>query len=780
MPRRPALYPRQRWEWATDLPTSRVAWSDLLRLSDATFLTDNQVSLWASPDGVGVEKVWFYPVPRAPHLDSARYDPGRIARDSIHELLGPSVHVWRRGEPVKWDVVESAWLPSMLTRTLRDDDLSLTETVSVLEDVVLIWQRPTEGTKAAQSRQSKDLSLRWSARVERTQTASWRSHGPAHVCLHDDGVANGWVWLGSDISAWDTHAAPGCLSFEASMSPRGVVLILMLGYDQAAVERRLEAMIAQLGRKSPTEVATEFLAKASEVWDWYMAHMVPAFTGGPEWIRRLYYYQMASHRINLYDIPYEPFVFPYTCPWKTSAVWQWSWNTPMNSIAERWLNDPAWAEAGIELIRENGGALNIGASLHRLRKPRHFRDVYEFLPALHKAMEGTLTLPATARQFDWAFILPHTTPLGPHGIYEVFRRTGDELFLKRHLPDMIAYEQKLTSHDPDGDALVDYSGMVDEYDYSLRWRTVVPGYRKGSQSLLKFERPLEMIDINAQLCLLREDLAEVASLFGDKNLERRMRQRHAKTAKAINELLWDEERGCYRDIHSDTHEGTGVYSVAAYSALLAGVASSERAERMVSLLDDPKAFGSPYPVPSVMMDTPDLDPSHITYGGDVLITSGIWITVNGLVRYGYTDKAREIIWKALKMVGKNGPTSAYSYHSITGEPNMPRHTFCSQSAILLDLFVRYVVGFIPRPDDIIELWPFALPTQWKHVEFGPMTWRGDVDVKIVWDNRSGYTITVGKARFTMKELRHTWLGLDLQDNLVELPDPAVAGAPVMV
>jgi len=776
MPRRPALYPRQRWEWATDLPESHVAWSDLLRLPDVAFLTNNQVSLWMACDTIGMDKVWFYPVPRAPHLDANRYDSARIAHDSIHVITGPSVQLMRDGTPVPCGVPEVSWLPNALTRRFRGDRLTLLETVTAIDDTVVLWLRPEDERAHGVL---DGVTLRWRASVARTQTASWRSHGKVHVCLHDDGVANGWVWLGSEVAAWDTHAAPGCLTFDAPLSGEGVFLVLMLGYDQAAVERRLEAMVAQIGQKRIAEVATDLIARATKEWDWYMARMVPALSGAPEWMHRLYYYQMAMHRINLYDIPYEPFVYPYTCPWKTGAVWQWSWNTPMNSVAERWLNDPAWAESGIELMRENGGALNIGASLHRLRKPRQFRDVNEFLPALHAAMEGTLSLPGTARQFDWAFTLPHTTPLGPHGIWEVFRRTGDEDYLKRHLPDMVAYETKLTSHDPDGDGLVDYRGMVDEYDYSLRWRTVVPGYKKGSESLLKFAHPLEMIDINAQLCLLREDLAEAAALVGDKNLAKRMKQRLQKTTRAINDLMWDERRGCYRDIHSETHEGTGVFSVAAYSALLAGVATEERAARMVALLRDPKAFGSPYPVPSVMMDTPDLDPGHITYGGDVLLTSGVWITVLGLVRYGYLDEARRIIWRVLEMVGKDGPTSAYSYHSVTGKPNMDKHTFCSQSAILLDLFLRYVIGFVPRPDDIIECWPFALPTEWEHVEFGPMTWRGDVDVTIIWDKRTGYTVRAGEGSFTTRKPRHLWLGLDVKDNLIEIPDPNVYGQPVM-
>ncbi|HRU23879.1 MAG TPA: trehalase family glycosidase [Candidatus Latescibacteria bacterium] len=773
MPRRPALYPRQKWEWAKDLPVSDAPWEDLLRLPDIRFLTDNQVSLWTSPDSIGLEKVWFYPVPRAPHLEVERFDSGRIAQSSVHVLRGPRGALMAGGKPVTWDTQNLQWSPAEITRTFVSPEVTLQETVTIVEDAIVVWLRPVDGTSEL------PLSAAWSSSVERTLSGSWRMHDGARVCMHDDGIAHGWVWFGSEVTNWQGKAASGKFGWEASIPPQGGVLVLLLGYDQAAVERRLEAMIAQCSNRPTADIAELFLTKARDAWQWYMKRMVPGLKGAEEWVRRLYYYQTALHKINLYDIPYEPFVYPYTCPWKTGAVWQWSWNTPMNSIAERWLNDPAWAESGIESLRENGGALNIGASLHRLRKPRQFRDVNEYLPALQDAIGGVKNLPATARQFDWAFIMPHTTPLGVHGIWEVFRRTGDEDYLRRQLPEMVAYEARLTSHDADGDGLVEYEGMVDEYDYSLRWRTAVNGYKKGTESLIRFDRPLELIDINAQLCLLREDIIEAAGIVGDRNLAKRIRQRLNKTARAINDLMWDETRGWYGDLDAVTHELTGVCSVAAFSALMSGVAPADRAERMVRLLQDPAAFGTPYPVPSVAADTPDLDPGHITYGGDVLITSGVWLTVVALVRCGFLDEARRIIWKALRMLGENAPTSSYSYNSMTGAPNMDPHTFCSQSAITLDLFVRFVVGFVPRYDDIIECWPFALPTEWERLEFGPMTWRGDVDVTVVWDSKSGYTVRAGRSEFTAREPRHLWLALDQRDRLVELPDPSVSGMPVM-
>lgn len=771
MPRRPALYPRPRWQWATDLPDTPSDWADHITLPDCRFLSDNQVSLWAEPKGIGAEKITFYPVPRAPHLDSDRFDTERIMRESLHVINGPHAEIIHDGKTVSFDAPEVEWLPSGIRRRFSSDGIAIHETITTSEEMVLFWLRP--------ELPGMDVCIRWTAGVDRTMNASWRTHGSAHVCLHDDGVANGWVWLGSKPTRWVTDRSPGSLTFEAPVDDDGVLLVLMLGYDQAAVERRLESMISQTASTTVAALAEDMIGHVHEHWDTYFRQMVPHFEGGPQWFQRLYHYLMASHKINLYDIPYEPFVRPYTCPWKTGAVWQWSWNTPMNSVAERWLNDMAWAEAGIELIRENGGALNIGASLHRLRKPRYFRDVNEYYPAVTNATKGEISIPATARQFDWAFTMPYTTPLSVHGIWEVFRRTGDERWLKEHLADMVEYERTLSSHDRDGDGLVNYVGMVDEFDYSIRWRDAVSGYEKGRESLTKFDRPMELVDINAQLCLIRDDIASAAKLFGDEKLAERMQRRRRKTADAINKHMWNEEAGIYMDIDSESHQQTGVVSVAAFSTLIAGIVPEDRAERMIALLDDPEVFGSPYPIPSVAMNTPDIDPSHITYGGDVLLTSGIWTTVQGLARYGKTSRVREIVWKALEMVGENGPTSSYSYNSVTGEPNMERHMFCSQSAILLDLIVQYVVGLIPRQDDIIEIWPIALPTDWDHIEFGPFVWRGDVDITLTWDKGQGYTVRAGNSVFNTPEPRHMWLALDLQDNIIELANPEVYGEPVM-
>jgi len=173
MPRRPALYPRPRWQWAEDLPDAETDWASLLLLNDVSFLTENQVSLWTSPEHPGVGRVRFYPVPRAPHLDSDRFDMNRIASESVHVLAGPSYEVFRHGELIALDVVEAMWLPSHIRRTLESPDIQITETISIYEDTVVIQVTPVGETAG--------LSIRWQASTERTRAASWRSYDHTQV-----------------------------------------------------------------------------------------------------------------------------------------------------------------------------------------------------------------------------------------------------------------------------------------------------------------------------------------------------------------------------------------------------------------------------------------------------------------------------------------------------------------------------------------------------------------------------------------------------------------------
>ena len=257
--------------------------------------------------------------------------------------------------------------------------------------------------------------------------------------------------------------------------------------------------------------------------------------------------------------------------------------------------------------------------------------------------------------------------------------------------------------------------------------------------MLKMDTPFVAIDYNCYLHALRERILDAAALLPDAGIDSdALIAKNAQLKTAINQFLWDPEEGFYYDLDPRTMQRSTVKCIAGFAALYAGLADRAQAARLVAHLTHPQEFGTPYPCPSVALDTPDSDPTLITYGGDCLVTSGIWFTVEGLVRYGYRALAADYVYKTIEMMTLDGPSSSYSYHPITGKYNQPKHTLAAQSAIVTDLICKYVVGLSPRPGGTLELTPL-LPDAIEHLTFGPYHYCGQW-VTVHWVRGRGYDL----------------------------------------
>jgi hypothetical protein len=188
---------------------------------------------------------------------------------------------------------------------------------------------------------------------------------------------------------------------------------------------------------------------------------------------------------------------------------------------------------------------------------------------------------------------------------------------------------------------------------------------------------------------------------------------------------------------------SGVKCIAGFAALYAGIADRAQAARLVAHLTDPREFGTPYPCPSISMDTPEIDPALITYGGDCMVTSGIWFTIEGLMRYGFRSLAAEYVRKTIQMVTLEGPSSSYSYHSLTGKYNQPKHTLAAQCAIVTDLICKYIVGLVPRPGGALELAPLAMDGL-DYLTFGPYRYCGKW-ITVRWERGRGCDVRIGDS-----------------------------------
>jgi hypothetical protein len=404
-------------------------------------------------------------------------------------------------------------------------------------------------------------------------------------------------------------------------------------------------------------------------------------------------------------------------------------------------HDKQIGAGGILLEADNGGALNLGSYLHPLRKIEALRGHDEYNAQLGEYLRA---LPE-AYDLEALTTLPHTMPGGLLGAWEFYLGSGDREFLREALGLMREAEAQFSRHALDCGLCT--ARFVDEFDYSLRLKPFIREFTKGDPELmLKMDTPLVPVDYNCYLHALRERILQAANVLEDASVDRTaLREKNTRLAAAIQQYLWDEAQGFFFDADPRDLSRSPVKCIAGFAPLYAGLADERQAARLVEHLTNPAEFGTPYPCPSISMDTPEVDPSLITYGGDCLVTTGIWFTVEGLVRYGYHELAVSYLLRTLEMMTRGGPSSSYSYHCLTGEPNQSRHTLAAQSLIVTDLLCKYLIGLVPAERGELRLQPLALAASGvSSFRFGPCLCAGRC-LTVTYDE-AGYRLEVTPRR----------------------------------
>ncbi len=686
----PPLVARAPWKPDATLPRRAFDWERVLESRDIRALADNQLTLYLETKP-GIARVQYYPRRRPVRL-LGKLDYSVLSRETQYRGEGVSFQfVDATGHSVHFRESGYRWLPYKAERKWTGGEWEILEEITLLGNVA---------------------GLRLT-----------RLRGPAlHVEVTDAAAPLDLVRMRQPTGARFALDKP-------------VDLFVAIGYEPEKVAAELSAYAA-----NPVLLR----GKARGMWEQYFTALVPRLETADERLLRLYYYQFYVVRSSLYDIPYEPYVYPYTCPWKTGAIWQWSWNTPMNAVAERWLNDASISKAGMMLISASEGALYFGTHLRPKKRGLKHRDILDWYPEMDRWQKH---IDDPLQDQDWLSSMPYTVPNSFLGTWEVYLMTGDRDFLRANLPYMARYEEDARKRAKPGTMLTPFQIMVDEFDYSLRWKPVQKDFTKGGLQR-SFDVPVLMVDFNAYLVELRRILARAYTELGQNEKAREMERYAEQSAADVNRYLWDERRAFYTDARGDNGASTEVRAISGFTPLYAGIAPESRKRALLAALDDPKGFGSPYPIPSIELRHPDIDPNMATYGGDSLITNGVWVIVTALARNGEPARAKDYVHKTIEMMTHDGVSSSYSYNPINARPNQARHTLATQSSIIIDLVGRYIAGITPRTDGLFEFNPVVLDTKRGALKFGPFRYKRHW-ITVEWTG-SEYVTTVDGAsrRFT--------------------------------
>ena len=223
--------------------------------------------------------------------------------------------------------------------------------------------------------------------------------------------------------------------------------------------------------------------------------------------------------------------------------------------------------------------------------------------------------------------------------WEHYNDTADRKRLGSVFPVLVAYHRWLRRHRTWRDGTYWTSGLGSGMDNQPRFPER-PAAKTGWPERLTYHGHAVWIDTCLQQILSADLLLRMAEALGRQGEVADLREERDRLSATVNERLWNVESAFYHDELADG-KLSGVKTIGAYWALLAGVVPQERVAPFVGHLEDPGTFGRPHRVPSLSADHPEYDPD----GGYWL--GGVWpptnyMVIRGLDHVGHYDLAHEI------------------------------------------------------------------------------------------------------------------------------------------
>lgn len=279
-------------------------------------------------------------------------------------------------------------------------------------------------------------------------------------------------------------------------------------------------------------------------------------------------------------------------------------------------------------------------------------------------------------------------PLLASAVARVYDVTGDIDFVRLLLPHIHEFHQFLYRHrDPRKSGIVgiinpdesgeDTSPRFDEAlelgptwtlaeNYAARMK-LVSDWREARfvvKQRMDLKHWVRDVPFNSVLLESLSQTARLASLCGEEHIAEWSLEHFQKTSHAMKQKLKGEDGMYYSTMNwGESEKKIQVRTWSLFMPLYAGLATHEGAERLVSLLNEPDFFATPYGVPTVSVDEPSFDLENTwpwpNWRGPVWMGAN-WFIVKGLRRYGYDEQANKIKQQSIDLVEKSGFREFYN------------------------------------------------------------------------------------------------------------------------
>ncbi|MYB99707.1 MAG: hypothetical protein F4X60_14290, partial [Gemmatimonadetes bacterium] len=336
----------------------------------------------------------------------------------------------------------------------------------------------------------------------------------------------------------------------------------------------------------------------------------------------------------------------------------------------------------------------------------------------------------------------------------------DPAALARCYEGLSRYAQWLNrSRDPEGSGMFTVVNHFETgQEYMSRYMAVDPEADvRGWQPRLR----LKGIDVTVYAHQLFRALAVVSSSLGRTGDEAEWQALATRSGNAINDHMWSPEARLFTDVDGRTlgrgriagvtgaageamgdgarsFTRTDVKAAVGFYPMLTDLVDDARLDAMMDHLEDPRTFGTPFPLPSSSVDDPRFSAEGIWRGkrrncpwnGRVwpMTTSHV---IEGLLRCRRRGNERagalaaDMLVRFVKMMFTDGdpgrPNCFEHYNPYTGRACHFRGIDDYQHSWVLDLLARGIAG-LHIDEEGVEVWP--LPHELPRVTLGPVRTRG--------------------------------------------------------
>lgn len=285
-------------------------------------------------------------------------------------------------------------------------------------------------------------------------------------------------------------------------------------------------------------------------------------------------------------------------------------------------------------------------------------------------------------------------PLAAWGTMNVYRATGDRIFLEEMFDKLYKFHQWWYIYrDHDHNGICEY-GSTDGSLIAAAWESGMDnGVRFDDAVMLKngekaWSMNQENICLNSFLYAEKNLLSELAVLLGKKELAGQLMTEAQELKKHIQTKMFDKETGFFYDTRLGTGEFIKVMGAEGWLPLWAGAATQEQAKAVMDKMMDPKRFNSVLPLGTLDISHPGLRPIRGYWRGPVWVDQ-VYFGIMGLRNYGYDREADFLLEKFIdnaQGLTTDGPIHE-NYNPLTGERlNCPN--FGWSSALIIKMILN--------------------------------------------------------------------------------------------